>query len=214
MLIPFTAEAVIAYCVVLLLCLPLHEFGHAWMAARLGDVVAEREGRLTLNPAAHIDPLGAILLAIGGFGWAKPVPFNPYGLRKAPSTSVGIILVSAAGPATNLLLALIATIPFRLKLVSVFDVAADKPLAMVLYTILSINLVLAVFNLIPIPPLDGSKILASLLPPQFSNVMNFVEQYGMFLLILLIVPIFGGSSLASILISPIVLDLTRVLLGF
>jgi Zn-dependent protease len=206
--------AIIAYCIIILLCFPLHEFGHAWVATRLGDHLAESEGRVTLNPAAHIDPIGALILLVAPFGWAKPVPFNPGNLRKAPSISVGIILVSIAGVTMNLLLAALAALPFRLHLVSIFDLASNQPIAEILWWIVYINLVLLVFNLIPIPPLDGSKILEELLPPQFHNIIDFINQYGLFLLILFILPIFNGNSLAGILVTPLVSDLSRLLMGF
>ena len=206
-------EAVIAYCIIVLLCFPLHEFGHAWVATRLGDHIAEDEGRVSLNPMVHIDPLGAIFLAVGGFGWAKPVPFIPSNLRKAPNTSVGILLVSVAGITMNLLLAILAVLPFRFKLITLVDLANQQPVATILFYIISINLFLAIFNLIPVPPLDGSKILESILPPQFQNVMAFINQYGFFLLILLIIPI-GGTSIIGRLVDPIETTLIRLLFGF
>ena len=203
--------AIIAYCIIVLVCFPIHEFGHAWVATRLGDHVAADQGRVTLNPAAHIDPFGAILLAIGGFGWARPVPFIPSNLRKAPSISVGIILVSIAGIVMNLSLAIIAALPFRFHLVSVFDLTNTQSVAYILYLIIAINITLAIFNLIPIPPLDGSKILESILPPQFQGVMTFLNQYGFYLLILLF--ILPGNFLGQ-LISPLQFGLLRLFIGF
>jgi Zn-dependent protease len=206
-------EAVIAYCIIVLLCFPLHEFGHAWVATRLGDHIAANEGRVSLNPMVHIDPLGAIFLAVGGFGWAKPVPFMPGNLRKAPNTSVGIILVSIAGITMNLLLALLAVLVFRFNIVPISDLFMGTPAATILDYIISINLFLAIFNLIPVPPLDGSKILECLLPPQFRGVTDFLNQYGFFVLILLIIPI-GGVSIVGRLVQPIEFELARVMLGF
>jgi Zn-dependent protease len=125
----------------------------------------------------------------------------------------GIFVVASAGPLMNVLLAALAAIPFRLGLISVRDIFLGQPLAVILYTLLSINLVLAVFNLIPVPPLDGSKILAMLLPAQYDNVMATLTQYGPFILLLMIVPLFGGQSAVSLIVTPIVSTLTQLLLG-
>ncbi len=205
-------EALVAFLVVILVCLPIHEFGHAWAAVKLGDTLPLYQGRYTLNPLRHLDLMGTLLLALVGFGWAKPVQFNPYALRKAPNMRAGIFVVASAGPLMNVLLAVLAAVPFRLGLVSVRAIGLNQPLATILYLLLSINLVLAVFNLIPVPPLDGSRILAMLLPAQYENVMATLNQYGPLLLLLLIIPI-GGQSVVSLIITPIVTALTRLLLG-
>ncbi len=206
-------DALIAFLVIVLVCLPIHEFGHAWAAVKLGDNLPLYQGRYTLNPLRHLDAVGTLLLALVGFGWAKPVQFNPYALRKAPNMRAGVLVVALAGPVMNLLLAGLAAVPFRLGLVSVRDIFLSQPLAVILYTLLSINLVLAVFNLIPVPPLDGSKILAMLLPAQYDNVMATLEQYGVFILLIMILPLFGGQSAISLIVTPVVTTLTRLLLG-
>jgi len=206
-------ESIVAFLAVLLVCLPIHEFGHAWTAMKLGDPLPVQQGRVTLNPVKHLDWLGAALLAFAGFGWAKPVQFNPYALYKAPSLKAGVVVVASAGPVMNVLLALAAALPFRLGLVSVTDLFASQPAAMILYLLVSINLLLAVFNLIPIPPLDGSKILAMLLPTQYDRVMLTLSQYGPFILLLLIFPLFGGQSVVGLVVTPIVGALTRLVLG-
>jgi len=206
-------DALIAFLVVILVCLPIHEFGHAWAAVKLGDSLPLYQGRYTLNPLRHLDVVGTLLLALVGFGWAKPVQFNPYALRKAPNMRAGIFVVASAGPLMNVLLAVLAAVPFRLGLVSVRDIFLSQPVAVILYTLLSINLVLAVFNLIPVPPLDGSKILAMLLPAQYDNVMATLTQYGPFILLFMILPIFGGQSAVSLIVTPIVTTLTQLLLG-
>jgi len=206
-------DALIAFLVIVLVCLPIHEFGHAWAAVKLGDNLPLYQGRYTLNPLRHLDAVGTLLLALVGFGWARPVQFNPYALRKAPNMRAGVLVVALAGPVMNLLLAGLAAVPFRLGLVSVRDIFLSQPLAVILYTLLSINLVLAVFNLIPVPPLDGSKILAMLLPAQYDNVMATLEQYGVFILLIMILPLFGGQSAISLIVTPVVTTLTRLLLG-
>ena len=202
-------EAILSFLIIILLCLPIHEFGHAWSAVQLGDTLPLQQGRVTLNPLRHIDWLGAALLALAGFGWAKPVQFNPYALRKAPSMRAGIFVVASAGPAMNVLLAVAAAALFRLT----WPTLRNLFIADVLVTLVSINLVLAVFNLIPVPPLDGSKILAMLLPMQYDHVMATLNQYGIFILIFLIFPLFNGQSAVSLIVSPIVNTLTRFLLG-
>jgi Zn-dependent protease len=200
-------DAVIAYTIIILVCLPIHEFGHAWVATRLGDTLALREGRVTLNPLAHIDPIGALLLAVASFGWAKPVPFSPSNLRKAPSISAGIILVSIAGITMNLLMAALFALPLR------FDLAQNATVFTICFLIMRINLFLAVFNLIPIPPLDGSKILAELLPYRYRHLVDSLERYGLFVMLLLIVPLPGIGSLIGVLVTPIVNGLSTLLLG-
>jgi len=202
-------NALIAFLIIVLVCLPIHEFGHAWAAVRLGDSLPLYQGRYTLNPLRHLDAVGTLLLALVGFGWAKPVQFNPYALRKAPNMRAGIFVVAAAGPLMNVLLAALAAVPFRLGLVPM----GGTFLSQLLYTLLSINLVLAVFNLIPVPPLDGSRILAMLLPAQYDNVMATLTQYGPFVLLFMILPLFGGQSVVSLVVTPIVTALTRLLLG-
>ena len=173
--------------------LTFHEFAHAAVAYRLGDRTAQHMGRLTLNPAAHIDILGLIMLYFAGFGWAKPVPVNPINFRG--DRNRGMLLVSLAGPVSNLIMAIIATI-----LLAAF--LQDIPyIGVMTQYVISINVILAVFNLLPLPPLDGSKILAGLIPASREWLHN-IEQYGTIILILLL---FTGiiGRLLSILINPI-----------
>ncbi|MEG6521057.1 site-2 protease family protein [Desulfotomaculum sp. 1211_IL3151] len=159
----------------ILFALTLHEYAHAFTAYRLGDKTAYYEGRLTANPLKHLDPLGTLLLFLAGFGWAKPVPVNPFHFDDRKK---GMMLVSLAGPMTNLLLAFLGAIVLGLL----------KPtggLSFMLGYFIYINVLLAVFNLLPIPPLDGSKILAGLLPgPQ--QWLYQLERYGTAILLVLI----------------------------
>jgi len=162
----------------LLIAAPFHEFAHGYAADRLGDPTPRRAGRLTLNPLAHLDPLGTILLVLTGFGWAKPVPIDP---GYFPDWRRGLITVAAAGPIANVVLAILFGLPFKLGLV-----AAGSPLARPLFVIVFINAVLAVFNLIPVPPLDGSKIMIGLLPGQLGIAYARLQAYGVMILIGLI----------------------------
>jgi Zn-dependent protease len=211
--LPALPEALISFLIIIGLCLPLHEFGHAWSAVKMGDTLPYYQGRVTLNPLRHIDWIGAGLLALAGFGWAKPVQVNPLGLRKAPSMRVGMLVVAMAGPLMNVLLAAAAALPFRLGLVPLRDIALGQPIALILYSLVTINLVLAVFNLIPVPPLDGSRILPVLVPAQYDNVLATLNQYGMFILLFLILPLFNGQSAVALIVMPIVSTLTRLFLG-
>ena len=164
-----------------LLAITLHELAHGYVAYCLGDNTAKAAGRLTLNPLAHLDPIGALMMLIAGFGWAKPVPVNPFFFKGNRTT--GMMLVSLAGPLVNLIVAYIAyavyvagqgfyTVPFMNQFLN--------------YCII-LNVFLAVFNLIPIPPLDGSKILAGFLPKQTAfKFLTTMERYGFVILMMLI----------------------------
>ncbi|WP_347491481.1 site-2 protease family protein [Desulfoscipio sp. XC116] len=165
----------------ILIGLTFHEFAHGWMADRLGDHTARHQGRLTLNPLAHIDPVGFLMLILFKFGWAKPVPVNPYNLRGDPAR--GMLLVSLAGPAANLVMALAASILLGVGLLRLVPFA--EYVYYILYLTLQINVILAFFNLIPVPPLDGSKILAGLFPRQ-SHFIYGMETYGTIILLILL----------------------------
>lgn len=199
---------IVARVVTLLIAFTIHELAHALTADYLGDDTPRRMGRVTLNPLAHLDPMGTLLLLVAGFGWAKPVPVNPYQLRGNPRTSFAI--VALAGPVSNILLVGLVAIPFRLGLLGgIF--AGGSFLSSFLFEFAWINVILAVFNMIPIPPLDGSKILMALLPEELAYQLRPLEQYGMF--ILLILMILPGNILGSIL-SPAATAVFGVLMGF
>ena len=159
----------------LLYSIILHELAHGWVAYRMGDPTARLLGRLSLNPLKHLDPLGTIMLFVFGFGWAKPVPVNFNRLRDA---RWGMIWVSAAGVIANMLLAFMAFFLDRLLRPS-----PSSLLAALLYYLAQINIILAAFNLIPLPPLDGSKILMGFAPPAVRNILLRVERYGFFIII-------------------------------
>jgi Zn-dependent protease len=163
--------------ILLLVSIPVHEWAHAWMAYQLGDDTAALQGRLTLNPLAHWDLFGTIAMLLGPFGWGKPVPVSPYRLRG--NMRAGWALVSFAGPFSNLVLAMLAAIPFRMEWVSFYEVGGPTiSLQYVLRELIYINLGLMLFNLIPIPPLDGSRILSWLLPRRWSYRMDQLERYS------------------------------------
>lgn len=163
----------------LLAAIVLHEFAHAAVADRLGDPTPRRLGRLTLNPAAHIDPIGLLMLLVFRFGWAKPVPVNPYHFADRRK---GMLYVALAGPVTNVLLALLALVALR----AMPGPALSGALGQVLWLAVAYNVALAVFNLLPVPPLDGSRILAGLVPAAQAAWLDRLEDYGWLLLILLL----------------------------
>ena len=190
----------VIYMVVLLLAISAHEAAHAWMSDRFGDDTARLLGRVTLNPVAHTDPIGTLLIPIAGFifgamgggrfpliGWGKPTPVNPLRWRNKDLANV---MVSIAGILANLLIALIAFIIFKFLLMSGWILAmsdsTQEPVILFLDNLLIMNISLAVFNLLPFPPLDGSKVLETFLPASMQPALDFLEQYGYWLLILLI----------------------------
>ncbi|GAW31198.1 site-2 protease family protein [Carboxydocella sp. JDF658] len=168
----------------LLLGFAFHEFAHAWVAYKLGDDTAAREGRLNINPLSHLDPVGTLLLIFTGFGWAKPVPVNPVRFTRRIDMRTGMMLVSLAGPLTNVLIALLTVISWGLLVR--FGIELSPVLEIILQGILSINVGLAVFNLLPIPPLDGSKILFGLLPYRYTRWLELLEQYSYPILFLML----------------------------
>lgn len=169
--------AFVMLAVLLLYSVILHEVAHGWVAYRMGDATAKWLGRLTLNPLKHLDPIGSLMLLIVGFGWAKPVPINLDNIPAAHRRK-GLILVSAAGVTANILIAFFALLLWRLS--------SPEPGGLiynVLYMLSYINIMLAAFNLIPIPPLDGSKILMGFTPESFNRVLYQVEPFGFFIVL-------------------------------
>jgi Zn-dependent protease len=202
-------SALLVIVLLLLVCFPVHEFAHAYVATKLGDDTARLMGRVTLNPLVHLDLFGSLLFLIAGFGWAKPVPVNPNRLNGNPRTSYA--LVALAGPASNVILAILFALLFRL---SAAILPADTALASMLFqglgTAVLLNLFLALFNLIPIPPLDGSALLVALLPEAGARLVDQLRQYGFLILMLLVVAI---PSLLSQLIAAPAFSIARFLLG-
>ncbi|HSL77361.1 MAG TPA: site-2 protease family protein [Candidatus Limnocylindrales bacterium] len=210
--------SIIVVAIMLLVGFPVHEFSHALAAYRLGDSTARHLGRLTLNPIVHFDPLGGILLAVTmigntgfAFGWAKPTPVNP---RNLEGGRYGEAIVAAAGPISNLVLAIAAAIPLRYILSSPSLLEQIPTIVLqVLFFFILINLVLMVFNLFPIPPLDGSKVLFAFLPPQVAwRWRPILEQYG-FILLLLVFFVPPGDSIGGKILVPIIDALLDLLVG-
>ena len=183
----------------ILLALSFHEYAHAYIANKFGDDTAKQSGRLTLNPLAHLDPIGTIMIFLVHFGWAKPVPVNPHRLRNPKKD---MLWISAAGPLANMILALISGLLLRFIFAIGGAPNQHSIIGLLIYAVfwsLQINLALAIFNLLPIAPLDGSKILFGLLPVKHGDKIYFLERYGPFILLGLIifgratgVPILGG----------------------
>jgi Zn-dependent protease len=182
----------------LLLSLTVHEFFHAFTAWKLGDDTAARLGRLTLNPVAHIDPIGTLLLPLLGvpFGWAKPVPVDVTRIRRGISMSTGNILISAAGPLSNLGLAVLSTLLYALLLKFQPQLlAAGQPASMLLGYMIVVNVGLALFNLLPVPPLDGSHVAEALVPYRWRGAWEAFARLSPFFLLGIF--IFGGRLLAG-----------------
>ena len=185
---------------VIIFALSFHEFSHGWMAHRYGDPTAKLAGRLTLNPIAHLDVFGSLALYLMGFGWAKPVPVNPQYLANPKRDMMWIAL---AGPVSNLIVALISGILLSV-LLRLGLIGSQSPLIMVLIMSLQINLVLAIFNFIPIPPLDGSRILEGLVPNKYHNELAKFEYYGPRILMgLILISMFTRFNIFAVIISPI-----------
>lgn len=177
--------------IILLFSVIIHELAHGYMALYLGDPTARLAGRLTLNPIKHLDPIGSVLVPIISslagftFGWAKPVPYNPYNLKNKRS---GEALVAFAGPLSNIILAIIFAVFIRLivSMPETFSYFANESFLQIVSYIVIINIMLAIFNLIPVPPLDGSKLVFAILPDQYGRLRMTLEQFGPILFIVVV----------------------------
>ncbi len=215
--LPMILVGLAVRCLIIFGILPVHEYAHARMAYALGDDTASLKGRMTLNPLAHIDWVGALCIMVIGFGWAKPVPVNPYNFTNRKHVKRGMALTALAGPMSNLIFALIAMIIFRLICcfsgvglteaapftnLNNFCVFGGKPyiynqtfeiIHYIFFTLITINISLAVFNLIPIPPLDGSKILSAFIPDRtLYKISEFTRKYSMYIMIAFFAIIYTG----------------------
>lgn len=191
---PFAAILLV---VSVVMAITIHEFAHAWVADHLGDPTPRLEDRVTLNPLAHLDPLGSLVFLMTlRFGWGKPVIIDPYNFR---NRRWDMMLVAIAGPLSNLLLALLLVL------------IPPNPFSPIIWYMVQMNVSLAIFNLIPVHPLDGGKILSAFLPPMLAHEYDeALYAYGGFILLLLILPLVGGQSAVSALLEPVL----RLVLGF
>jgi Zn-dependent protease len=191
----------------LVVALTIHEFSHALVADYLGDPTAKLSGRLSLNPLAHFDPLGTMFLLFFGFGWGKPVPFDPYNLKNPTRDAA---LISLAGPSSNLIMAIACSLLIRLFILFKLTTLSTIGI-LILYPIIILNVTLGIFNLLPISPLDGFKIFGGILPEDKAREWYQLERYGIIFLLLLIIP-FGSASLLDTVIRPVINTVLHVLL--
>jgi Zn-dependent protease len=196
--------ALILYLTTFIMSLVIHEVSHGFVADRLGDPTARLMGRLTLNPLAHLDPLGTLMILFAPFGWAKPVPFDPFNLRNPRKDSA---LISLAGPAANLLLALVSA-----SLLHIIPGLWSLPLiGIFLELLVRINISLMMFNLIPIHPLDGFHIVEGFLPENAARQWHTLQSLGLPMMFILVIPIFGSSPVLSF-IQPAIATIVSFLL--
>lgn len=198
---------ILVYAIPIVFSIVVHEVAHGWMAYKLGDDTAKRMGRLTLNPIPHIDPLGTVILPLlmimaGGpiFGWAKPVPFNPNNFNRSVDFRNGMMWVALAGPVSNLILAFVSSFIY----VFIYKYISTPPviyalISQILKAFISINIILACLNLVPVPPLDGSKVLMRFLPANYLPHFLKLERYGMVIVIVLL----ATGVISDIIIAPI-----------
>jgi len=208
--------------VALIVAITIHEFSHAVVANGLGDSTAKQLGRLSLNPLKHLDPSGTVMILLAGFGWGKPVPVNPYRLAHG---ATGTSLVAAAGPFSNLAVAFLLAIPIKLGILEytgfgiygIADLISGgllDGLSVLVTLIISLNILLAVFNLIPLAPLDGSRVLEGFIPREHSDSYARIQQYGPVILIGVIMLDYAlGLGILRTVIGPVITGLTAIAVG-
>lgn len=196
--------------ITLVIAITVHEFAHAYVADQLGDPLPRSQGRVTLDPRAHLDPFGSLMMIIVGFGWGRPVLTNPYNYRV--SVRSGMALVAIAGPLSNLLLAMVAAIPFRLNWLSSTVYASDilPSFNAFLWTFIALNIGLMLFNMIPIAPLDGFKVALGVLPDEWANKLASLEQYGPLLLMVVLI---GGRGILGWILGPLQRTIFSLIIG-
>lgn len=197
----------VVYIVSLFIAISIHESSHAWASDRLGDPTARLQGRLSLNPFVHIDLTGLLFLLFFGFGWGKPVEFDPYNLKNPRKDAA---LISLAGPASNLIFALLCSL--LLKSFILFHLSILYTIGSIVFApLILLNVGLGVFNVLPISPLDGFKIVGGILPEDKAREWYQLERYGIIFLLLLIIPI-GGSSMLGAIMNPVMNFILKFLL--
>ncbi|MDO9028769.1 MAG: site-2 protease family protein [Candidatus Roizmanbacteria bacterium] len=199
----------VIYLIAILAAISIHEFSHAFAADYLGDPTPRLQGRLKLNPLVHIDKIGMLFLLFFGFGWGKPVQFDPYNLKDARRDAA---IISIAGPGSNFVLAIILALLIKLFMLLQLNFLIIIG-SLIFIPMIKMNIILGVFNLLPIHPLDGFKIVGGILPEEKAREWNQLQKYGMIFLILLIFPIAGSSMLSNILL-PIVDFISNLLINF
>ncbi|MBN1250371.1 MAG: site-2 protease family protein [Anaerolineae bacterium] len=211
---PFRPDVLIGRLLVIFLGIPIHEWAHGWVAHLLGDETPELQGRLSLNPFVHLDPIGTLMILLTGFGWGRAARVNPYRMTKVRNPRTGMALSALAGPVSNVVQAMVLAIPIRLGLLGFLDTNQATRLAQVLFVAISVNVGLAAFNLLPIPPLDGSKVLAGVAPPPVADFLDSLAPYASYILIfvLFFLPQMG-IDIVGALVAPLQRFLFQVILG-
>lgn len=198
--------ALVSLLIALTVGITVHEANHAWVATLLGDPTPKAMGRVTLNPLKHLDLLGTMMIFVAHFGWGKPVVFNPFNLRVNPR--IGSAIVALAGPVANIAAAILFLLPFR------FQQSVEPNIVEVVRQVVSLNVGLAAFNLIPVPPLDGFGVLAGVLPRQFAPILEPLRQYGVFILLgLVLLPMIGGPDVLGMIMTPILRTVNALVRG-
>ena len=210
----FSTDVLLGRLLVIFLGIPLHEWAHGWVAHLLGDETPELQGRLSLNPFVHLDPVGTLSILFTGFGWGRAARVNPYHMHRVKNPRVGMALSALAGPVSNIVQAMILVIPLRLGLVGMLSPDRAYRLAQVLFAAIQVNVGLAAFNLLPIPPLDGSRVLAGVAPPRVADFIERLEPYSIYILlfVLFLLPQLG-LDVVGLMVRPLQQFLYQMLLS-
>jgi Zn-dependent protease len=210
-----TTDVLLGRLLVIVLGIPIHEWAHGWVAHLLGDETPELDGRLTLNPLMHLDPIGTLMILFTGFGWGRAAQVNPYRMWRVKNPRIGMAISALAGPLSNIVQAMLLAIPIRLGLLSLLPVNQADKLLTVLYWAIVVNIGLAAFNLLPIPPLDGSRVLAGVAPPGVADFIERLEPIAPFILIIVLFVLPSiGINLVAWMVLPLQSFLFKALLAW